>query len=201
MSEILVNTIKKADGTGSITVPAETGTVLTSATSLSSFPSGFANGITEVDTWRTTANITIGSSGQVDLTTSNIERQDTYSPGSIGTGMSYSSGIFTFPSTGIWLIESFAAVYANGSTTNYVGLNISVTTDNSSYNLPVVNQLDHYGNSVGYVQTYSSYVFDVTDVSTHKVKFVMESTSTVASFLGSTSKNNTHFRFTRLGDT
>ena len=30
MSEILVNTIKKADGTGSLTVPAETGTVLTS---------------------------------------------------------------------------------------------------------------------------------------------------------------------------
>jgi len=28
MSEILVNTIKKADGTGSITVPAETGTVV-----------------------------------------------------------------------------------------------------------------------------------------------------------------------------
>lgn len=35
MSEILVNTIKKADGTGSITVPAETGTVLTSASDLS----------------------------------------------------------------------------------------------------------------------------------------------------------------------
>ena len=31
MSEILVNTIKKADGTGSITVPAETGTVVTTA--------------------------------------------------------------------------------------------------------------------------------------------------------------------------
>ena len=35
MSEILVNTIKKADGTGSITVPAETGTVLTSASDIS----------------------------------------------------------------------------------------------------------------------------------------------------------------------
>jgi len=39
MSEILVNTIKKADGTGSITVPAETGTVLTSASDLSSVAS------------------------------------------------------------------------------------------------------------------------------------------------------------------
>ena len=34
MSEILVNTIKKADGTGSLTVPAETGTVLTGASDL-----------------------------------------------------------------------------------------------------------------------------------------------------------------------
>jgi len=36
MSEILVNTIKKADGTGNLTVPAETGTVLTSASSIPS---------------------------------------------------------------------------------------------------------------------------------------------------------------------
>jgi hypothetical protein len=34
MSEILVNTIKKADGTGSITVPADSGTLLTSLSSL-----------------------------------------------------------------------------------------------------------------------------------------------------------------------
>lgn len=36
MSEILVNTIKKADGTGSITVPADSGTLLTSASSIPS---------------------------------------------------------------------------------------------------------------------------------------------------------------------
>ena len=34
MSEILVNTIKKADGTGSITVPADSGTLLTSVSSI-----------------------------------------------------------------------------------------------------------------------------------------------------------------------
>ena len=35
MSELLVNTIKKADGTGSITVPADSGTLLTSASTVS----------------------------------------------------------------------------------------------------------------------------------------------------------------------
>lgn len=34
MSEILVNTIKKADGTGSITVPADSGTLLTSVSDI-----------------------------------------------------------------------------------------------------------------------------------------------------------------------
>ena len=52
MSEILVNTIKKADGTGSLTVPAETGTVLTSGTDVANFPSGFANGIKNACTFR-----------------------------------------------------------------------------------------------------------------------------------------------------
>lgn len=41
MSEILVNTIKKADGTGSITVPADSGTLLTSA---SDIPAGNLTG-------------------------------------------------------------------------------------------------------------------------------------------------------------
>jgi len=54
MSEILVNTIKKADGTGSITVPAETGTVVTTATSgtqvlVSSDTTGATTSALEID--------------------------------------------------------------------------------------------------------------------------------------------------------
>ena len=44
MSEILVNTIKKADGTGSITVPADSGTLLTSAATVSSVPAMIGTG-------------------------------------------------------------------------------------------------------------------------------------------------------------
>ena len=45
MSELLVNTIKKADGTGSITVPADTGTLLTSGASAIDFSSIDVSGI------------------------------------------------------------------------------------------------------------------------------------------------------------
>jgi len=55
MSEILVNTIKKADGTGSITVPAETGTVLTSG------------GAIDVDASAPDDSVAINASGNVGI--------------------------------------------------------------------------------------------------------------------------------------
>ena len=52
-------------------------------------------GITEADCWRMTANLQ-GTSSATTITTNLTRRSDiTY----IGTGMSESSGVFTFPST------------------------------------------------------------------------------------------------------
>jgi hypothetical protein len=62
--------------------------------------SGFANGITEADSWRLTSN----KNADGDLT-ANLERDDSTGFGYIGTGMTQSSGIFTFPTTGIYLIN------------------------------------------------------------------------------------------------
>ena len=58
-------------------------------------------GITEADQWRVTTNFNSNSSAY--LITSNWERNDTHFD-KIGTGMTESSGVFTFPSTGIYLI-------------------------------------------------------------------------------------------------
>ena len=83
-------------------------------------------GITEADQWRLTANKTDSS----DIT-ANLERNDSTGFGYIGTGMTESSGIFSFPSTGIYLVEttgSFEAIPDDS-----VNLIINVTTDNSSY--------------------------------------------------------------------
>ena len=56
-----------------------------------------------VDEWRINANVTQGSGAQV--ITSNWERADTGNSGKIGTGMTQSSGVFTYPSTGIYLVQ------------------------------------------------------------------------------------------------
>ena len=62
--------------------------------------SDFKNGIVEIDQWRLTADITTNT----DPISSNLERIDSTGFGYIGTGMSVSSGLWTFPSTGIYLI-------------------------------------------------------------------------------------------------
>ena len=72
-----------------------------------------AGGLTEADIWRVTAHLS-SSSGGLILTT-NWERCDTSGFGKLGTGMTESSGVFTFPSTGIWEINFFGYCNDTGS--------------------------------------------------------------------------------------
>jgi len=58
------------------------------------------SGLTEADHWRVTSSFT----GSATPITSNWERSDTAGFGYLGTGLTESSGIFTFPSTGIYII-------------------------------------------------------------------------------------------------
>ena len=53
-------------------------------------------GISVADQWRLTANIT----GTNAVISSNLERVNTGGQGSLGSAMSVSSGVWTFPSTG-----------------------------------------------------------------------------------------------------
>ena len=195
-------------GTGLITVPAD-GSVTTAklgdgavttakitdanVTSAKMF-SGFKNGITEADQWRLTANFI----GNVDPIASNLERNDNASFGYIGTGMSVSSGIWTFPSTGIYLVE-FVATMERITNDALVTYGISGTTDNSSYSNLARNFTNTGTISASYNEIIVSSFFDVTDISTHKVKFFVA--SSVQETIGVSSENHTYMTFIRLGDT
>ena len=67
-----------------------------SGTFTSSLPN---TGITEADMWRLTTSIT----SNANPISSNLERVDDASFSKIGTGMSVSSGYWSFPSTGLYL--------------------------------------------------------------------------------------------------
>jgi len=140
-------------------------------------------GISMADQWRLNANKT-----GTGVISANLERVDTDGYGQLGTGMTESSGNFTFPSTGIYLIGLTIA------TDNNVNVSIETTQDNSSYNAAAVAKADS-STQTGTTQ----FIFDVTDTSTHKVNFNVFSIS--GTLQGSTDLNNTSFTFIRLGDT
>ena len=73
-------------------------------------------GITMADQWRITSDFNVTSFAYV---TSNWERNDSDGYGKIGTGMSESSGEFSFPSTGVYLVRSVISWYPSGGGTNY----------------------------------------------------------------------------------
>lgn len=158
--------------------------------------SSFANGITEADQWRITAD----HSGVADIT-ANWERVDTDGFNYIGTGMSESSGIFTFPSTGIYRITFNATAYTSGGGSNFILGRILTTLDNSSYNAAASGYLSTSGDGV-YQSLSIDFIFDVTSTSTHKCKFrLAQNNANTPIFVGSTNENYTCATFIRIGDT
>ena len=73
--------------------------------------SGFVNGINASSQWRLTSTGT----GDLEPIASNWELSDTTGYASLGSNMTESSGVFTFPSTGFWLITFVCTWYLNGS--------------------------------------------------------------------------------------
>jgi hypothetical protein len=123
MSTLETNLIQPSTGT-SLTIGAsgDTITIPSGATITNSGTASGFGGITEADQWRISAN----HSG-VGVLTANWERVDTYSYSKLGTGMSESSGIFTFPSTGIYRIDFYASAQVTGGTTEYLRADIDHT--------------------------------------------------------------------------
>ena len=153
------------------------------------------NTITEADQWRLTTTKT----DNTDIT-ANLERVDTSGFGRIGTGMTESSGIFSFPSTGIYLIIAQSLWKGNTSGFSYGGVSISFTQDNSSYVTHANNYCSVSANNY-FQATFVNALLDVTDTSLCKVKFTRDASTSNAELRGNTTQTITGFTFLRLGDT
>jgi len=154
------------------------------------------DGITMADQWRLTAHYTWSSPGDL---TANLERVDTSPQGNLGTGMSESSGIFTFPSTGYYLVRFSGQQFKNGDRRD-IEINIKTTTNNSSYTT-VANCKTHITQSASnttYIQGMTETLLDITDTSNQKVKFNVFTDATTS---GDSGNNQTFMTFIRLGDT
>ena len=159
--------------------------------------SGITAGITMAQSWRITSSFSVPNSNV--FITSNLEAADSYSYGQIGSSMTESSGAFTFPSTGIYLIQ-FIGVHTSSSQANWSQTEIHYTENNSSYD-PTAYGYANLSDGGAYQSSYCQFLFDVTDTSTHKIKFGCRGSNSNTVLVGHTNQNNTTFQFTKLGDT
>jgi hypothetical protein len=195
-------TALNASELGSGTVPtarlgsgtASSSTVLYGDQTYKAEPGG---GLTAASQWRLTTSFT----GDAAPIATNLEECDTFGAGVLGGSMTESSGIFTFPSTGFWLIMFELQQYDTGGI-RFCGGELYVTLDNSNYNF--VSQC--YGNlhndsSYVYSHTNLSYILDVTSTSLVKVKFHAQVIDAGVGTEGDTDNNRTSMTFIRLADT
>jgi hypothetical protein len=160
--------------------------------------SGFVNGYTGA---ATTFRITANFANDADPIASNWEEADTDGYGRLGTAVSQSSGIFTFPSTGIWLILlNFSFDEGGGGADTSMHAYINTTTDNSSYGVAAEGRASYTGSNARQGAD-CSFIFDVTDTTTHKVSTAVNGLESSNNTMGSTSQNTSSISFIRLGDT
>ena len=153
-------------------------------------------GISFSQQWRLTSNKSTSSTSS-DIS-ANLEVVDSDGYGGLGGTMTQSSGVFTFPSTGIYLIMAKGSYSASSSaTSNYNEMDLHTTTDGSSFNRAAIGWC--YIASGGYGTAACDFMFDVTNTSTHKVKFRGASASSNAYLTANTNDNQTHFTFIKLG--
>ena len=161
-------------------------------------------GITHANLYRLHTSFT-HTGTHTDLT--NWEQADDASSGKIGTWSDPSSGVFTFPATGIYDVHAMTMMYmGNGVNTPWAGLEIYVTPDNgSNWDLVsngYVSQSDDLGETRYHNQGCDALV-DVTNTSNVKLKIraVRDTNYGNVVFAGSSDQNNSYVKFVRLGDT
>ena len=166
-----------------------------------------AAGIDEADIWRLTTSFQGNASG--GFIGSNWERGDTDGQNHKGTGMSESSGVFTFPSTGFWFVQ-----FTFNMTTQYTPSQphshrntgyIQTCIDGSSYAVAASSASGIYNFGSNSYPSHgtgtASIIFDVTSTSNCKCRFNWGAGQGSETCTGDTSSNQTYVTFIRLADT
>ena len=147
----------------------------------------------EIDCFRLTAdhstNATIAS---------NWERVDDASFAKIGTGLTESSGVFTFPRTGLYQILAITRIF----TTNVDATSkfkLEVTINNSDYDVVSTAAAGSASTDDIYQGSSLLALVNVTDTSNVKIRWVAQSLTTGSLVEGSSTENRTAFICERKG--
>ena len=130
----------------------------------------------------------------------NWEVDDTAGYGTLGSAVTESSGIFTFPATGFWLIQASAGIKTGDTGNQDMTFSIVSTINNGgAWSNHTMGFVGPKGNGAR-LASYNSAILDVTDVSNIKIKTLFGGISS-CTVLGDTGRNETYILFIRLADT
>ena len=161
-------------------------------------------GISMADQWRVNTGATFTSGNNNTDITANWERNDQDFAG-IGTALSESSGIFTFPVTVIYLVQAeFSFTNREGGTNrsiNSCGLRIQFDSDHNTFTSRAEQRTGSNNTSAETEFNASCQaIIDVTDVSNQFFKINVEHVNNMK-FLGDTNLQKSGITVIRLGDT
>ena len=134
-------------------------------------------GLTEADHWKIGSDVDMTASSETTLTSwSRVTANGSAGNSLLGTGLSHSSGVFSFPSTGYWWIRLETDAFADAAEAVSQYLIINTTLDNSSYGQA---KWAFFGQASGYYQTFATeFLFDVTNITNDKFKITYYTTQT-----------------------
>tara|TARA_R100001443_G_scaffold27101_1_gene40369 strand:+ start:181 stop:705 length:525 start_codon:yes stop_codon:yes gene_type:complete len=151
-----------------------------------------------VDHWRMTSDTTAGQDGVISnwaqVSTSN------HLPGRIGSSMSVSSHIFTFPTTGIYDITASLAFFIGTNNDTIAQVWLKVSYDGTNYNEVASWRTGEASDSIHQTVT-NNYILDVTNTSNVKFYFERDSFAGATELRGTSDLGVTNVTITRLGDT
>ena len=201
-SKLIVNSIRHTGASAdAVTMDASGNVTFPGNATCSGTATGFGGGITEADAWRITSNFQ-GNDYHIE---SNWERMDTQTEGKKGTGMSESSGLFTFPSTGYYYVHFTVAGYRGaGSAVYNIVSYIRTTTSGDTSSGTVYNgsgrqsMYSESGNSSFGVT--NTTIFKCSNTSNDKIFFGVQTGDSSVYVQGSSTANFTYAVFIKLAD-
>ena len=165
---------------------------------------GITQGITMAQQWRLSSNFTCNGN---DQTVTGWEAADQAGSVSIGSAMTESSGVFTFPQTGIYEITQTIVFGSSDYNDTNVSVIMQLSTDTgSNYTTQSLLWIGYEsgagGNPPSRQTSNQSIIMDVTNVSTDRFRIRgSNGDGTNAFFEGNTAYNATMLLFKRIGDT
>ena len=124
MSSLNVNTISEYTSANGVTID---GVLIKDGNVDGVDVSAITQGITSTDQYDITSNVT-----SVTQPITNWARNTQTLQGNINAGVTVSSGIFTFPSTGYWLINAYATINITTGSPAYLTASFKSSNDNFS---------------------------------------------------------------------